>query len=696
MGTWGRRASAAVGVIALLSGVVLSVRSALEKGWGDVDPGGLAVASVGLAVALVGLWTARRRYDPAEVAAGLARSVVRVEQEAFAQLLSGDVNGVIDLSFTADMTGRVRGATTTGRLEDLVSFYRGLTPGRVVVTGTPTPPGAGVAGDAGAGKTLTALALVIGLARARADGEPVQVPVRLTATSWPGGTIEDWLARELEQAWKQQRAQARLLLEAQLVLPVIDGVDELDPGDAPGPGSRAAALMAEVNRYQLGAAPAPVVLTCRRLQYEALEHGRVPARTVALVRLDRVSPAQARAFLEHRVAYTSVGRAAWQPVLDALDPPVSAGVTVVRPEATALRRALDTPWRLTLAATVYHPATGRQPVGLLTRAGNGTLHDYLLAHYIETAVTAAPGPGAAAVRALDPAKTRRVLAVLACYLHANAAGRTEQGRPLSSSDLVLHDLWPLARARAIRLQDTLLTVLLNGGAWLAFSWALPEQPSKSWKMLTFALLLVIALVCAEGGDWPVPRPLRMARSSTVAGLRSAAEEMAGAVSVLTLWGVAGGAYFAARGEMRSGILAGAGYGGAVGLAYGLVSASIMCLSMNSHAPRTDPGSPLRGDLVGGLVAGALFGTTTGLVYRLVADPGAALATGLASGLALGFGGRAWTRYTIFRLHVRGRLPWKLASFLRRCQQAGLLRTAGPAWQFRHRELQEHLAVAPPP
>ncbi|MFB6578545.1 hypothetical protein ACFCYC_14140 [Streptomyces sp. NPDC056402] len=87
MMTWGWRALAAVGSAALLSGVVLSVRSALEKGWGDVDPGGLAVASLGLVTALVGLWVARRRHDPAEVAVCLARSVVRVEQEAFAQLL---------------------------------------------------------------------------------------------------------------------------------------------------------------------------------------------------------------------------------------------------------------------------------------------------------------------------------------------------------------------------------------------------------------------------------------------------------------------------------------------------------------------------------------------------------------------------------------------------------------------------------
>ncbi|MEV4937379.1 NACHT domain-containing protein [Streptomyces zaomyceticus] len=685
-----------IGSAALLSGVVLSVRSALEKGWGDVDPGGLAVASVGLAVALLGLWTARRRYDPAEVAAGLARSVIRVEQEAFAQLLGGDVNGVIDLSFTADMTGRARGATAPGRLEDVVSFYRSLTPGRVVVTGTPAPLGAGAVGDAGTGKTLTALALVIGLAQARADGDPVQVPVRLTATSWPGGTIEDWLARELEQTWKQRRAQARLMLESQLVLPVIDGVDELDQGDAPGPGSRAAALMAEVNRYQLGTAPAPVALTCRRLQYEALEHGQVPARTVALVRLDRVSPAQARAFLEHRVADTAVGRAAWQPVLDALDPPVSAGATVVRPEAAALRRALDTPWRLTLAATVYHPATGRPPADLLAQAGGGTLHDHLLEHYIDAAATVPPGQGAAAVPALDPAEARRVLTVLAHYLHANAAGRTVQGRALSSSDLVLHDLWPLAGARDIRSLDALLTFLLYGGGWLAFRWALPEQPSKSWMALTAILLVALALWCVLGRAWPVPYPLRVPRLSTSAALRTVVGDVATTVWIPTVFGAVCGVLFAVRGEMRSAVLAGMGYGGAVGLAYGLVLALTLCLRPNSQIPTSDPGSLLRGDLASALVAGALFGTTTGLIYGLVADPLRALTAGLAAGLVFGLGARAWTRYTVFRLHVRGQLPWRLASFLRRCQQAGLLRTAGPGWQFRHRELQEYLAAAPPP
>jgi hypothetical protein len=54
-----------------------------------------------------------------------------------------------------------------------------------------------------------------------------------------------------------------------------------------------------------------------------------------------------------------------------------------------------------------------------------------------------------------------------------------------------------------------------------------------------------------------------------------------------------------------------------------------------------------------------------------------------------------------RVAAVGRLPLGLSAFLTWCHSAGLLRTAGTAFQFRHRELQEWLAQqtprpAPPP
>jgi hypothetical protein len=47
--------------------------------------------------------------------------------------------------------------------------------------------------------------------------------------------------------------------------------------------------------------------------------------------------------------------------------------------------------------------------------------------------------------------------------------------------------------------------------------------------------------------------------------------------------------------------------------------------------------------------------------------------------------------------MHGRLPWRLGRFLHWCYtDAGLVRTAGIAYQFRHRELQDYLARHPQP
>jgi hypothetical protein len=77
---------------------------------------------------------------------------------------------------------------------------------------------------------------------------------------------------------------------------------------------------------------------------------------------------------------------------------------------------------------------------------------------------------------------------------------------------------------------------------------------------------------------------------------------------------------------------------------------------------------------------------------------ASLAVGLASGLAVGLAGltggsRAWLCCVVAArwLAVTGRLPWRLMDFLDDAYRLGLLRTVGPAYQFRHAELQDHLA-----
>lgn len=51
------------------------------------------------------------------------------------------------------------------------------------------------------------------------------------------------------------------------------------------------------------------------------------------------------------------------------------------------------------------------------------------------------------------------------------------------------------------------------------------------------------------------------------------------------------------------------------------------------------------------------------------------------------------RYLLALLFLRARLPFRLGRFVRWAYGAGLLRAAGPAYQFRHQELHEWLIMS---
>jgi hypothetical protein len=129
---------------------------------------------------------------------------------------------------------------------------------------------------------------------------------------------------------------------------------------------------------------------------------------------------------------------------------------------------LATPWRLTLAVTVYQerdpqaPTYLRDPVTLATFTEPDEIRDHLLAQYIpavtKTATRTAP---------YSAEEIHRWLGVLARYLTTNATRPPFAGRRLSSTDLVPHELWPLAghRPRYVTvligfLMALLLTVLI--------------------------------------------------------------------------------------------------------------------------------------------------------------------------------------------------------------------------------------------
>ncbi|HZB32484.1 MAG TPA: hypothetical protein VE465_20165 [Streptosporangiaceae bacterium] len=144
-----------------------------------------------------------------------------------------------------------------GRSEELAAAFLSLRYGRLVLLGAP-----------GSGKTATALALVEALIERRpAAWAPVPVP--LSAVSWDPRTqtLEDWVTDRLRADYPTLRRGrdgatpdvADRLVRSGLVLPVIDGLDEM-PAD-----TRTVAISAlERPASQM----IPFVVTCRSQEYE--------------------------------------------------------------------------------------------------------------------------------------------------------------------------------------------------------------------------------------------------------------------------------------------------------------------------------------------------------------------------------------------------------------------------------------------
>ncbi|KFG01317.1 hypothetical protein IQ62_08465 [Streptomyces scabiei] len=591
-----------------------------------------------------------------DAARHLAEQVASAEYYGYRQERAGQGDALIDLGFTIDTPGARSDPHNSYTLHRVVeAFTAARRPRRLVITG-PRPQSSSDL-DAGTGKTGMAVRLILGLLQERGRRDPV--PVRLPATSWPHSDLHLWLTQQLTDVWQIRRFQAALLVDFGLVLPVIDGVDEL-------PADRAAALLKAANTYATGLDDGELILTCRRPEYWAFVQSGHGLRNSMLLQLQPVDRQQAQAYLEH-CSTTFPDPERWHPVLEAL---AAQG-------SVALEHALATPWCLELAVTVYEQRDRQgcyplDPADLLIRAADGSLHRHLLEHYVEAAVASAPGWGPHNATST----TGQYLGVLASYLRhpATAAGATSP-----PADLALWNLWPLPGAHRVRQADRVLTAVLATAPVVMLP-TLPGVTTDVPMVLVWTFPLTVLITLAVRGH-PAPAPsrriVRLPRSS--AELRLLQTRLAESLTVGATLGLTQGAPI------------GAGLGIVFGLAEGLTSPV--------DRPVTDPHEPLRRDrrawLAFGLYVGIAMGlghaVITGTVSDAAAGFGAGLALGLTVALGTGFAGRASVRYLSFLLCARGLLPPKLQQFLQFCHRIGLLRIAGGVYQFRHREIQDHLA-----
>lgn len=229
------------------------------------------------------------------------------------------------------------GLAGTGR--ELVDVLARVPTGRLVVLGEP-----------GAGKTMLMVRLVLDLLACRSSGGPV--PFLASVASWNpvDEELREWLTGQLlvnhpslaspPPDGTAEPTEAAALLAAGLILPILDGLDEI-PGQVRGP---AISRINDVLR-----SGEQLVVTSRTQPYrEAVrpEGGvEVTLRAAAAIQLRPLSADTVRDYLCDD-AGGPIAKARWAPVLSLLG------------SEAPVAQALTTPLMVGLARTIYNPRPG--------------------------------------------------------------------------------------------------------------------------------------------------------------------------------------------------------------------------------------------------------------------------------------------------------------------------------------------------
>ncbi|MEU3658039.1 hypothetical protein AB0E67_35965, partial [Streptomyces sp. NPDC032161] len=273
------------------------------------------------------------------------------------------------------------------------------------------------------------------------------------------------------------------LVDHGMVLPVLDGLDEVDPLRADGTpdpeAPRARAVLEALNAYQDGREAGPLVLTCRTGHYDAL----APVSRLidaARITIAPISTHQAIAYLRARALDTP----RWQPLVDHLE---------TQP-ASPLATTLSTPWRLCLTATVYH--RDGNPSELLHHADGHDLDQHLLARYVPATIANTRNP-----HRYQPEDVHRWLHHLTSHLSGSTTGTP-------ATDLTLHHLWTLAGTTRVRITDIILTTLTLVLAPFVLASLLGSDDfgNSTETLIFFTAFSIVASIIAFR---PTPRPNRL-------------------------------------------------------------------------------------------------------------------------------------------------------------------------------------------
>lgn len=655
----------------------------------------LPVAILGLALTVAGVSLRPAVTDHhvlVRAARAIARQVAAQEAATMTRLLAdvGDPHPA-DVSFARPelLYWRDDGGQEHGSLRTIADFYGRLHRGRLVVLG-----------DAGAGKTVLAIKLILNLVARLPEKDPepgmrLRVPVRLSAPSFDPGAhahgapvadlskrLDDWLVRHLITVFGQHPHHASALVAEGWLLPVLDGLDEMDQaGELP---QRAPALMRAVN-HKVDATLRPIVLTCRRGLYRQLaEHShhhdelQVAQDATAIV-LEPLTGRQIASYLTYRFPDPVNPRRVeerWRPVCS----------QVTSRRGCPLAVALSSPLRLFLAITTYSNP-GAQPKHLIALNASA-LNKHLMIRLIP-ALTSQHAKARGGRYPSDDVV--QWLTTLATYLDR----QRRKGR--SGTDIYLHLLWSAAGPRAPRyIAAALATVLAGvffsvGGILYILRTRHVIAPDPVGRaVVVLGVAAVAATAWLSSADQVKLSRVDIRLLTTTQGRRGIASGLAIGLPFGIAYGILRG--------LTDGLAIGVSFGIACGLMRGLATALPSQIDRPSSLVKQGVNRDLAVVFVIWLASGIPYGIAVGLATRLglghVFGILLGLSVGLGLGLALGLTRSPWPRYMVAcRILARqGKLPPKLTEFLDWAYDAGLLRLSGLAVQFRHQELQDQLIV----
>ncbi|WEB44392.1 hypothetical protein MOV08_37255 [Streptomyces yunnanensis] len=578
-----------------------------------------------------------------------------------------------------------------------------------------------VLGREGSGKSTLALRFALSRLEARPLTRKAPVPVIFSLGSWNPDTtqLRDWLIGRLErdhpllaEASPSGSTWAATLVDADYVLPVLDGFDEI------AIGLRKDALIA------LNSSTLPLLVTSRRAEIEAAreETKVVPcADAIELIDLD----------LDDSVTYlqeatgtalptlpdsTGIGPlTGWAYVLSELRRPTHT------PAAANLAAVLTTPLMVTLARFVYE--SERDPSELLDTEKFGTreaLEKHLLDTFVPTAYKRALSKGGAARdhRRWDTKRAQHWLGYLAAHVTELNTPDIEWWRLGTTVKLRWRMLWVgitvgVASGLVAGLVYGVEVGLASGPVYGLMAAGITGPVNGLAMGLTFALMHGFVTKMKVGGplfepslmeirleDWTKTRLRASFRPRVRGGL-------AGGLLFGVLWALGGAALSALLGVPGPTIALSSGVELAAGVVLGLVLGLIAALgagfetviprekrALPSDLLNTNRATVLKQILAVGLVLGPGYGIAFGLTNTLLTGTGAGLVAGTM--VAIGVGTMtAWGRWVVLAriwLPLTGWLPRDVDAFLRDACEREILRQVGTVYQFRHAQLRDHLCA----